>query len=95
MAVLQQKAEILSGSDAGWQLPCEERAALRMVLQAAQTTPKVGSRSWSVRGSLPGLQEEDHLSGPGEIPRTLKHVARSAPLLEGHTTTGILYKEVT
>lgn len=48
-----------------------------------------------MRGSIPGLQEEDHLSGTGEIPRTLKCVARFASLAEGPATTGILHKQGT
>lgn len=96
MAALQQKAEVLSRADPGWQPgTCEGRAALPTVLQAAQATPWVDSRSRSLRSSVPGLQEKEHLSGPGEIPRALKRVARSAPLPEGPTTTGVLYKRVT
>lgn len=96
MVVLQQKAEVLSCADPGWQPgTCERWAALWMVLQAAQATPWVDSRSRSLRSSIRGLQEKEHSSGPGEIPRALKHVARSAPLPEGPTTTGVLYKRVT
>lgn len=68
---------------------------LQVVLQSAQATSEVASRCWSRRGSIPGLQEEEHLFGPGEILRALKHVARSAPPPEGPTTAGILYEEVT
>lgn len=34
MAALQRRAEVFSGTDPGWQLPREGRAALWMVLQA-------------------------------------------------------------
>lgn len=96
MVVLQQKAKVLSCADPGCQPEmCEGRAAVWMVLQAAQATAWVDSRSRSLRSSIRGLQEKEHLSGPGEIPRALKHVARSAPLPEGPTTIGLLYKRVT